>query len=378
MIRQSMFAAAAVLGMSAAALAQDKPAAEKPKEEIKPITIGDAARPIDISNWIKGDKIAKFEPGKIYVLEFWATWCGPCRQSMPHLAAMQKEYKDYGVTFIGISDEPLETVTKFLDSKNKDLDKPWNEVITYTLTTDPDKSVYNDYFKAASQSGIPSAFVIGKDLHVEWIGNPHPEADDHFEDALKAIAHGEWDRNAFKTKWEKETAAERARVAFQQDYVKAMRAKDYDKALELLDAQIAKNDEAFNPKFQKFTLLLNQMNEPKKAYPLGETLAKQNWDNAQILNQMAWFVVDTEGVQSRDLDFALRLATHANELKAEKDGMILDTLARVYYEKGDVKKAVEVETKAVANLPEGAPAQIADSIRATLKKYEDEAAKGKK
>jgi len=378
MIRQSVFAAAAVLGLSAAAIGQEKPAAEKPKEEIKPITIGDEARPIDISNWIKGDKVAKFEPGKIYVLEFWATWCGPCKQSMPHLAEMQKEYKDYGVTFIGISDEPLETVTKFLDSNNKQLDKSWNDVITYTLTTDPDKSVYNDYFKAASQSGIPSAFVIGKDQRIEWIGNPHPEAEDHFEDALKAIAHGEWDRNAFKTKWEKETAAQRAQVAFQQDFVKAMRAKDYDKALQLLDAQIEKNDEAFNPKYQKFTLLLNQMNEPKKAYPLGESLAKENWDNAQILNQLAWFVVDTEGVQSRDLDFALRLATHANELKSEKDGMILDTLARVYYEKGDVKKAVEVEKKAVANLPEGAPAQIADSIRETLKKYEDEAAKGKK
>ena len=365
MIRQSVFAAAAALGLSVAAFAQDKPAAEQPKEEIKPMTIGDAARPIDISSWLKGEPVSKMESGKVYVLEFWATWCGPCRASMPHISEVQKQYKDYGVTFIGVSDEPLPTVVKFLCSKDKD-GALWFDKIDYTLATDPDKSVMNDYFRAAGQNGIPCAFIIGKDQHIEWIGHPM-----EIEKPLEGVVKDSWDRQAFKTKWEKETAAERDMVKTQQDLRKAMNEKNWDKAVELLDAQIAKNDEAFGPQFQKFSLLLKQMNEPKKAYALGEAIAKQNWDNAMVLNQIAWYVADTPDIQTRDLDFALRLAAHANELASEKDGAILDTYARVYFEKGDLTNAVRIEKKAVEHSPEG---PMAEEIAKTLKKYEDAAA----
>ena len=55
-----------------------------------------------------------------------------------------------------------------------------------------------------------------------------------------------------------------------------------------------------------------------------------------MLNEIAWFIVDEESIGGRDLDLALRAATRANELNG-RDAAILDTVARVYYQKGDVE-----------------------------------------
>ncbi len=115
MQRLIVFAAALALCAGSTAYAQDyAPTEDAQDADAKKLTIGDTAPPIDIAHWIKGDKIEEFESGKVYVMEFWATWCGPCRASMPHLSKLQEQYTDYDVTFIGVSDEDLQTVVSFL------------------------------------------------------------------------------------------------------------------------------------------------------------------------------------------------------------------------------------------------------------------------
>jgi thiol-disulfide isomerase/thioredoxin len=63
---------------------------------------GDAAPTLQVDKWLKGEPTKKFEPGKIYVIECWATWCGPCIASMPHVTKMAAKYKDKGVIVIGV------------------------------------------------------------------------------------------------------------------------------------------------------------------------------------------------------------------------------------------------------------------------------------
>src|SRR5438067_12699343 len=65
------------------------------------LNIGDPAPPLWVREWIKGTPVQRLEKGKVYVIEFWATWCGPCIASMPHLSALATKYKDQ-VTVIGI------------------------------------------------------------------------------------------------------------------------------------------------------------------------------------------------------------------------------------------------------------------------------------
>ncbi len=73
---------------------------------------------------------AGFE-GDVHVVEFWATWCGPCLVSMPHLSELKQEYGDQ-VTIIGITNEDEGTVEAFLASESPD-GRSWFQVIQYYL-----------------------------------------------------------------------------------------------------------------------------------------------------------------------------------------------------------------------------------------------------
>ncbi|MFK8114668.1 MAG: TlpA disulfide reductase family protein [Rubripirellula sp.] len=165
----------------------------------KEFGIGSKAPALDIEHWIQDGNgffkpVTKFEEGKVYVVEFWATWCGPCIQSMPHLSATQTKYRGRDVQIISVSDETVDEVKELLLQKNEQVGKTFADITSaYSLTTDPDRSVYEDYMDASGQQGIPTAFIVGKTGTVEWIGHPM-----EMDEPLEAIVTDSWDREAFK------------------------------------------------------------------------------------------------------------------------------------------------------------------------------------
>lgn len=68
---------------------------------------------LDLSN--KQHAIKEWE-GKVLVINFWATWCPPCLKEMPEFVALQNEYKEKGLQFIGIALDETEPVKEFIDS----------------------------------------------------------------------------------------------------------------------------------------------------------------------------------------------------------------------------------------------------------------------
>ena len=78
------------------------------------LVVGSQAPPLKVSRFLKGEPITSFEPGKIYVIEFWATWCGPCVAAMPHVSELQKQFP--AVTFVGVNvwDEEESAAEEFL------------------------------------------------------------------------------------------------------------------------------------------------------------------------------------------------------------------------------------------------------------------------
>lgn len=87
--------------------------------------------------------------GKVVLVNFWATWCPPCRKEMPDLQALYDNYKDQGFLVLSISDEDVAKVAPFIAERK----------ITYPVLLDPGRNV-NDAFVV---EGIPKSFVYDRE-----------------------------------------------------------------------------------------------------------------------------------------------------------------------------------------------------------------------
>jgi len=125
--------------------------------------------------YIKGTQL-DLEAGlgkKAFVVEFWATWCPPCRTSIPHLTELAHKYQDV-VEFVGVTSETEENnVRPFVEKMAEKMD--------YAVAMDAKGSVSSAYMGGYGVSGIPHAFVIDMNGNVSWHGHP---ADPEFEKAL--------------------------------------------------------------------------------------------------------------------------------------------------------------------------------------------------
>jgi thiol-disulfide isomerase/thioredoxin len=161
---------------------------EKKKDEKKAeptLKVGSDAPKLEYTKWIKGTEVKAFEKGKVYVVEFWATWCPPCRESIPHLTELAKKYP--GVTIIGMAssernkdpkdDKRLETLQAFV--------KDQGDAMNYAVAYDADRKMSASWMRPAGQNGIPCAFIVNGEGKIAWIGNPLNQA---FESEIAKVA----------------------------------------------------------------------------------------------------------------------------------------------------------------------------------------------
>ncbi len=139
--------------------------------------VGKPAPEITLASVVKGPNLQDVSlsklKGKVIIVEFWATWCGPCNAAIPHLNELAKFYKDKPVVFISISDEKKETIAEFLKIRKMD---SW-------VVSDNERKTKQAYGVEA----VPATFIIDKEGNLVWRGHP----DNLTEKLITGILSGE-------------------------------------------------------------------------------------------------------------------------------------------------------------------------------------------
>jgi thiol-disulfide isomerase/thioredoxin len=167
-----MFVAASVIWLTVPAVSGSERAptwdGKKPSPSLK---IGDLAPALTVTTWLQGEPVKKFEPSKVYVVEFWATWCVPCIRHMPHLAALQSRYRDQGVTVVGFTSRDIRGAPGNSADKVTAFVKRRGPMLKYTFAYSDDDTTTDAWLKAAGQEGF-CTFVVDKVGRIAYMGSP--------------------------------------------------------------------------------------------------------------------------------------------------------------------------------------------------------------
>ena len=96
--------------------------------------------------------------GKVVILDFWASWCGPCAESFPIMDALQKKYKDQGLVIVAVSvDEKADKMATFM-KKNP---------VSFTIVRDAQQKLV----AVAEPATMPTSFIIDRAGKVHFLHN---------------------------------------------------------------------------------------------------------------------------------------------------------------------------------------------------------------
>lgn len=295
-----------------------------PVKAEKPVELPTAA-PLKGLEWIKGDPVT-IEPNNIYVIEFWATWCGPCKVMIPHLTEIQKKYKNKGLTVIGVStpsgypyDETAEKVNAFVKKMGDQMD--------YTVAFDTQGSANRGYMNAFGAQGIPHAFIIDRDGKIAWQGHPAEDMDT----ILELVVSGTFDPITYAKQKAEAEALQRQLMSWYTEYFRKVEADGLNDELKELAATF---------------------------------IEKAPVDG---LDAFAWNILNRVKESNRDLDAALKAAEKANQLVEGKEPSVMDTYASALFENGKIDEAIQAQLKLI-DLAKDYP-QAQKQIQETLEKY---------
>ncbi len=306
------------------------------------LKIGDDAPPFKYSKWVKGTPVTSFEKNRLYAVEFWATWCGPCIAAMPHLSELAEKYKA-NATFIGFNiwektgDKPYESslpaVTNFVKNMGKKMD--------YNVAADNnDQYMGNKWMKAAGQYGIPATFLV-KEGKIVWIGHP-----DKLDSIMQLAIAGKYDVLSFKRSFEKSSESTKMAEIISQFYEPAMaaiKAKEFDKAFALLD-----EGEKSAPKLAMVFKRVRVKALLSKDEEAGLNYIKE-WTKQSpgVETTIAGDIIERDDLTKLSYAFAVEAFKEPYEKNSAGMPLISHMMATAYAKSGDFVNAVLAEQKAI-------------------------------
>jgi len=324
------------IGLAAFPVGADQPKAALDKKEKPAVTlkVGDAAPALKASKWLQGDAVKGFKKDHVYVVEFWATWCGPCIAMMPHLAELQQTYKNKGVTVIGYTAKDENNT----EEKAAAFVKKRGAKLKYTFAYSDDRDTYDAWMKAAGRDGIPCSFVVNKEGKIAFVGHPL------FLGVLlpKVLAGAKPQAISDEMGKVKEESQAVNDALFPDHKVGLQKLKEFEAKYPAL---------ANNPMSVRVKLsLLPKVGKVDEAKQLAEALVKKavEREDAPGLHQVSALLRLGSGKESKDLlAVAVKAAEAMVRVAGDKDATALLNLASTYSVAGEKAKARQSAQKAI-------------------------------
>ena len=293
-------------------------------QEPEKLKVGSAMPSLDNVEMVQGSK-DNLADAKVTVVEFWATWCGPCRKAIPHINDVAAANAWRGLRVLGVS-------TDSTDDKSKV--KPFVDKMGSRMTYNvgwAGEGISRSWMEASGQKGIPTAFVCtnGK---IAWIGHP---MDDGFESAIRKCLSGRFDPE-LSPKGEQYLEAGR----------NAAKKKNWREASKHFDDCIALKPEIFVDAMEsKYQMLADQQKDAAAAKAWAADVAGKLSSSPVALAEFAVFVAQDPRLQQHDLESAQVLIEGAMSAGGTKTDVLV-AAARVASAAGKFDAAVDLQNKA--------------------------------
>ncbi len=294
--------------------------------------------------WLQGTPVTEWEKDKLYIFEFWATWCGPCIKAMPHMEELHQAFKDKpGVQIIGVNvmdhGQTPDDLKKFLAKRDPKLN--------YTIAADLDGKTTNvHWLKPQEVKGIPEAFAI-KNGKLIWRGHPSALS----EKLILAMCKPDFDSEAFK-KSAPDPRRDKERYLQELKKLRPMvKEKGWQAAVGHIGALekegTVKGDYSVNLYLELYGTLL-QLKKADEADKLLRELIRTYSGNYKMQYSLAQRMVAMVHSDVKLTELVLNQALQAAEKNPFKLSPIWALKANLYERLGDVPQALKATQNAIA------------------------------
>jgi thiol-disulfide isomerase/thioredoxin len=305
-----------------------------PTAQAQGLGVGDKAPPLSVIEWVKGRPVdlKRDAAKKVHVVEFWATWCPPCKMSVPLLTSLQKKFSE-DVVIVGITEPDMRGNSP---AAIRDFVKTQGTKMDYTVAID-DGRTSQAYMAAAGVIGIPHAFIVNHDNMIVWQGSPLEPA---LEEVLGQVAAGKFDLKAAQLENEVNKRLQKLEAFSQMgqwgvvweglvDIMKLDPSNDF--AMELL-----------------MRISIEQLDNLDEFRNWARSHVSAHKDNATAMHRLADILCSVGHLGSRFPDLALEAAKASYDASKQRDAAAISAYARALYQIGKLDRAIALQQDAVA------------------------------
>lgn len=289
-----------------------------------------------LDRFVRGEPRTQFQPGTVYVLEFFSTTCSHCEEAAPIVEELVRTFAPKGFEFIAVTTEDEPKVRAWLEKPEI------AERIKHSVACDPDQSALKALQFGTYRNSSPRFFVL-KDGKVLWYGHPNIS-----EGPLKQIADGTWNPDSIRAEFIVESIIARAKEQTGSLAKECEKNGRWNELFELYDSiAFTIPDRASQFELQKFGTMISSARMPVEGYRYGREVAAKYPKDIVVARTLARTTLSAPKVEFRDLDFGMEMALVADRLGEGKDARAAELLALACFSKGDREKAIEHQTRAV-------------------------------